>query len=112
MDKLSLQTETQGGVAVVTAIGQIDSETSVAFDAELTRALGEADKLVVNFIGVDYMSSAGIRVVVKASQAAEKNGGALKLAFVPESVKSVMYTVGLNQKVHSYANVDEAIASF
>ena len=112
MEKFSVQTETKDGVAVVTTMGRIDSDTAPAFDAELTRALGECNKLLISLIGVDYMSSAGIRAIVKASQAAQKNGGVVKLAFVPESVSSLLYTVGLNQKISSYATVDEAVASF
>jgi anti-anti-sigma factor len=112
MENLSVQTETKDGVAVVTAMGRIDSDTALAFDEELTRALGESNRLIVSLIGVDYMSSAGIRAILKASQAVEKKGGVVKLAFVPESINSILYTVGLNQKIHSYATVDEAIASF
>jgi len=112
MEKFSVQTEIKDDVAVVTIMGRIDSDTAPAFDEELTRALGESNKLLISLIGVDYMSSAGIRAIVKASQAVEKNGGAVKLAFVPESINSILYTVGLNQKIRSYATVDEAVASF
>ena len=112
MEKFSVQTETKDSVTVVTTMGRIDSDTAPAFDKELTNALRESNKLLISLIGVDYMSSAGIRAIVKASQTAEKNGGAVKLAYVPESVTSLMYTVGLNQKISSYATVDEAVASF
>jgi anti-sigma B factor antagonist len=112
MDKFSIQSETKGSIAVVTVDGRIDSETAPAFDANLTKIIGGSSKLVLNLKGVDYISSAGIRAVVKASQAAEKNGGSVKLAFVPESVNSLLYTVGLNQKISGYATVDEAVASF
>jgi len=112
MDNLSVQTETKGSIAVVTVSGRIDSETAPAFDAELTEIVGENSRLVLNLKGVDYMSSAGIRAIVKASQAVEKNGGVVRLASVPELVNSVLYTVGLNQKLGSYVSVDEAVASF
>ena len=112
MSQLSVQSESRGGVAVVTVTGRIDSESAPAFDDELTKIVGGNSKLVLDLKGVDYMSSAGIRAIVKASQAVEKNGGAVRLASVPELVNSVMYTVGLNQKLGSYASVEEAIASF
>jgi anti-sigma B factor antagonist len=119
MDKLSIQSEVKAipgdvkeNVFVVTASGRIDSETAPAFDAELTRAVGINSSLVINLKGVDYMSSAGLRAMIKASQAAEKAGGAVKLASVPESINSLLYTVGLNQKISTYPTVDEAVASF
>ena len=81
-------------------------------DEELTGAVGANSYVVVNLKGVDYMSSAGLRAIVKAAQAAEGKGGTVKLASVPEDIQSVLYTVGLNQKVNSFASVTEALASF
>lgn len=112
MENLSIQTETNGSVAVMTLIGRIDSETSPTLDAELTKVVGRNVKLVLDLKGVDYMSSAGIRAVIKAAQAAEKSGGVVKLASIPEEVRSVLYTVGLTQKVGTYSTVNEAIGSF
>ncbi len=112
METLTIKTETKGDVAVVTVSGRIDSESAPALDAELTKITGTTSKLVVDLKGVEFMSSAGLRVVIKASQAAEKNGGSVKLASVPEEITSVMYTVGLNQKLGSFASVEEAITNF
>ena len=112
MTSLSVQTEAKGSVFVVVASGRIDSESAPAFDEALTKALSENPKLVLDLKSVEYMSSAGIRSVVKTSQASHKSGGAVKLAAVPESVNSILYTVGLNQMITSYATVEEAVASF
>ena len=112
MEKLAIKTELKGNVAIVTVNGQIDSETAPAFDEELTKITSSHSNLVIDLNGVDYMSSAGIRAVVRASQATKKSGGAVKLASVPEAVTSVMYTVGLNQTISSYSTVEEATTSF
>ena len=112
MDKFTVVSDTNGEIAVVTAGGQIDSETAPQFDAELTRVVAEKAKIVIDLRGIEYMSSAGIRAIVKAAQIAEGKGGTVKLASVPDEIQSVLYTVGLNQKVNSYASVDEAVASF
>lgn len=119
MDKLSIQSEVKAilsdekeNAIIVTASGRIDSETAPAFDAELVRAVGINSKLVIDLAGVEYMSSAGLRAVTKASQSAEKAGGMVKLASVPKEIMSIMYTVGLDQKIGSYKTVDEAMASF
>ncbi|MBI3165299.1 MAG: STAS domain-containing protein [Chloroflexi bacterium] len=119
MDKFSVQSEVKAipgdikeNAIVVTASGRIDSETAPAFDAELAKAVEINSRMVINLKGVNYMSSAGLRSITKAWQTAEKAGGAVRLAGVSESISSVMYTVGLNQKMASFASVDEAIASF
>ncbi|MBM4426393.1 MAG: STAS domain-containing protein [Chloroflexi bacterium] len=112
MEKISIQTEARGTATVVTVSGRIDSETASKLDAELTSAVGGSANLVLEMQGVDYMSSAGIRAIVKAAQAAEKKGGPVKMASAPELVTSIFYTVGIVDKIKSYATVDEAIASF
>ena len=112
MANFSVRSETRGSVVVVTVDGQVDSETAPEFDAALTKIISAHSKLIVDLKGVEYMSSAGIRAIVKASHATEKSGGAVKLASAPESVNSLMYTVGLNQKIGMYPTVDEAAASF
>lgn len=124
MDKLSIQSENKAipadedgnilkeNALVVTVSGRIDSETAPMFDEELTGAVNASSYVVVNLEDVDYMSSAGLRAIIKASQAAEKKGTEVKLAAVPEEINSVLYTVGLNQKLAVFASVDEAISSF
>ncbi|HNA89023.1 MAG TPA: STAS domain-containing protein [Anaerolineales bacterium] len=119
MDKLSLQSQVRAilndekeNAFIVTASGRIDSETAPAFDAELVRAIEINSNLVIDLKGVDYMSSAGLRAVTKASQSAQKAGGIVKLASVPQEIMSVMYTVGLDQKISCFATVDEAMSSF
>ena len=119
MDKFSIQSEVKAipnddkeNAFIVTVSGRIDSETAPAFDAELTRAIGINSNLVIDLKDVNYMSSAGLRAVTKASQAAQKASGIVKLASVPKEIMSVMYTVGLNEKIGTFATVDEAMASF
>lgn len=112
MEKISIKSEMNGSVTVVTVVGRIDSETAPTLDTELTKFTAGNSKLVIDLKAVDYMSSAGIRAVVKASQAAEKGGSTVKLASVPEEINSILYTVGLNQKLSTYATADEAVASF
>ena len=112
MDKFSIQSEAKGGAMIVTVNGRVDSETAPMLDTELTKAVSGNSNLVLDFKGVEYISSAGIRAIVKSSQAAEKKGGAVKMASAPELVTSIFYTVGIVDKIKSYPTVDEAIASF
>jgi anti-sigma B factor antagonist len=124
MDKLSIEFESRAipadedgailkeNALIVIVSGRIDSETTPAFDAKLTEAIDASSYVVINLKGVDYMSSAGLRALIKASQAAQTKAGSVKLAAVPEEINSVMYTVGLNQKMNIFASVDEAVASF
>jgi len=112
MDKCSVQSDTSGDVAVVTAGGTFDSETAPKLDAELSKVAGEKNKIVLDLKGVEYLSSAGLRAIVKALQASKKSGGSLKLACIPQSVEVVLRTVGMLEMLKSYPSIDEALTSF
>jgi anti-anti-sigma factor len=112
MSALNVQCDTGGAIAVVTPTGRIDSSTAPGFDVELKKVLEKKNQMVIDLKGVEYISSAGLRAVIKAYQTAKKTGGEVKLASVPEVVYSVLYTVGLDQKISTFATVTEAVASF
>ena len=59
----------------------------------------EGKYLVLNMGGVDYMSSAGVGVIVAASRTATTKGGAFKLANPSREVKEVMGLVGLDKEL-------------
>ncbi len=112
MDSLSIQTSMNGDIAVVNIGGRIDSASAPVLDEALTKSFSKNAKLVLDLQDVDYMSSAGIRAIFKAAQAAQKAGGELKLAALPETIQSILYTVGLTQKVNTYPTVADAVAKF
>src|SRR5512146_133630 len=103
MLNISNDTEQVPGISVLKVEGRVDSQSTHQLEEALTALLkADCSKIVVNLKGVDFMSSAGLRALVRAYQAAQKAGGSLRLAAVPEEIESVMYTVGLNQILVSY----------
>lgn len=109
MSTILINTGLIGGASVLTVSGRVDSETAPQLDDALAALAGGAGKkIVVNLRGVDYMSSAGLRAIVKAYQAVRKSGGDLHLAEVSNPVEVVLRTVGMMQMLKSYSTNDEA----
>jgi len=83
------------GVVVVAPAGRIDSTTSAALDAHL-QGLGKAGdhRVVVDFSGVDYISSAGLRVMLALAKRTKEVRGALALAGLGDSVRQVFQLAG------------------
>ena len=109
MSTLSLVTDVRGAASVVTVSGRVDSETAPQLDSALAQlAAGGNNKIVLDLKGVDYMSSAGLRSIVKAAQTAQKSGGELRLAAVSDSVEVVLRTVGMLQMFKLYTTSGEA----
>lgn len=112
MDNFSIASAANGEVLVFIPAGRIDSASAPAFDAELAKIIKENKKVVINFKEVAYISSAGVRAVIRNLQHAEKAGSGLKLAAIPTMVLEVFETVGMLHIVKPYTSVEEAAADF
>ena len=112
MDELSIKSERNGNTDVIIVSGRVDSVTAGTLDEELEKLVRSDNRIVLDMKDVSYLSSAGVRSIVRAAQSAEKSGGALKLARIPNQVMQVLENVGLMQMFQSYPSVDEAMASF
>ena len=113
MAMLSIETDNTQSVSVMKVKGRVDSDTAPELDDALTKLLLEnKNKIVLNLQAVDYMSSAGLRAMVKAYQNAKKSGGDLRLASVSEPIEVILRTVGMMQMLKMYPTDQEAMASF
>ena len=84
MDELSIKSERNGNTDVIIVSGRVDSVTAGTLDEELEKLVRSDNRIVLDMKDVSYLSSAGVRSIVRAAQSAEKSGGALKLARIPK----------------------------
>ncbi|HCR72159.1 MAG TPA: hypothetical protein DIW23_11995 [Anaerolineae bacterium] len=112
MDNFSVNQAVSGDVVVVTISGRVDSLTSVTLESELSKVMKEHKKIVLDMKSVEYLSSAGVRAIMKVLQSTQKSGGGVKLASLNTTVKEVLENVGVTQFVKTYSLVDEAVTSF
>jgi len=113
MAMLSIETDNTKSVSVMKVKGRVDSDTAPELDEALTKLLQDNNnKIVLNLQAVEYMSSAGLRAMVKAYQSAKKSGGDVRLASVSSPVEVVLRTVGMMQMLQMYPTDQEAMASF
>jgi anti-sigma B factor antagonist len=100
-------------VAVITLDGNLDAVTA----PRLTECLSEQHaqgykQLVVDFSGVGYISSAGLRAILAALKEARQSGGDVRLASVQPSVHKVFEMGGFTTILEFYADIGEAVKSF
>jgi anti-sigma B factor antagonist len=113
MDMLSIETDNRQSVSVMKVKGRVDSETAPELDDALTKLLqNNKNKIVLNLQDVNYMSSAGLRAMVKAYQSANKSGGDVRLAAVSEPIEVILRTVGMLQMFKMFSSSEEAAAGF
>ena len=100
-------------VSIVKVSGRVDSATAPNLDQTLQGLLNAGrSHLVLDLETVDYMSSAGLRVLVATQKAAKKAGGRLALAALSARVKEVLDLAGLVPVFDIYPDVIEAVGSF
>lgn len=87
---MDLREEEVGGVTVVQVKGRLDSMTSPALGERLTAVLGSARaRVLVDFSQLEYISSAGFRVLLQAAKRADQNAARLVLCGVTGKVKQL-----------------------
>ena len=79
-----------GKIVVLRPVGRIDNDTTLAFRAKLLEALGSGEvPVLVDFSGVEYISSAGLRALMMASQKSKAGDGRLTVAALTPMVKEI-----------------------
>ncbi len=100
-------------VAVVQPVGRVDSNTSAEFETELRRLLDSGHfNLVLDLSKIDFLSSAGLRVIVSSMKTARKNGGDVCVAEANARAGEVMKLAGLDAVIEMHPTREAAIASF
>ena len=73
--------------------GRLDTMTAPELEAELNQSLGSVNELIFDFSKLDYISSAGLRVLLSAHKAMSGKGG-MKVTNVNEIVQEVFEVTG------------------
>jgi len=82
--------QTRPGVITVTLLGRLDSQTSGLLDQGIAGILDEPVKtLVLDMQGVDFITSAGIGVIMKARTSLARKGADLALMNLQPQVRKV-----------------------
>ena len=80
--------------------GRIDAINSAVLETKLTHALDSGHvRITIDMIGVRFLSSMGIRVILKAFKEAKARGGALRISEPSEIVKNVLGMTALEEMV-------------
>lgn len=78
---------------VIELVGRLDTTTAPALDKTIGEDIGDTKNLVLNLRGVEYISSAGLRVLLSAQKKMQKIGS-MKVTCVREEVMEVFEMTG------------------
>ena len=78
---------------VIEIVGRLDTITAPALDKTISEDIGDTKNLVLDLKGMEYISSAGLRVLLTAQKKMQKVGS-MKLTGVCEDVMEVFEMTG------------------
>ena len=79
--------------ALIALEGRLDTVTAPALEAQLSELIPDIEELVLDFEQLEYISSAGLRVLLSAQKIMSKKGG-MKLVHVNEVIMEVFEVTG------------------
>jgi anti-sigma B factor antagonist len=109
---VDLREEQIDQVTVLEVRGRIDSSTAPVLDARLAGALAEPTRrLLVDFRQIDYISSAGFRVLLLAAKRADQTGSRFVLCGLSAKVRQLFDLGGFLDLFPISASRDEGLAA-
>ena len=90
---------------IISLSGRLDTITSPQLEEEITRnSLDEIETVTLNMRALEYISSAGLRVVLKLHKKMTAQGGQLKLIYVNDMIMEIFTMTGMD----SFLEIDKA----
>jgi anti-sigma B factor antagonist len=110
---MDISREAYKRVTVITVTGRVDSSTADQFEAAVNEELKSGQRnLIFDLNQVDFLSSAGLRILVMSRKEAQKGGGVVRLAQPSERVKETLEIAGLDVLFESFPSREEAVAAY
>ncbi|MBQ9593927.1 MAG: STAS domain-containing protein [Lachnospiraceae bacterium] len=81
---------------LVTLVGRLDTTTSPELEEVIRAKLPELKKLVFDFEKLDYISSAGLRVLLYCQKVMNKQGE-MKVMHVNETIEEIFEVTGFDE---------------
>ena len=108
---MELREEEVDGVTVLAVNGRLDNASAPALGSRLEAAMAASGtRLVLDFGGLDYISSAGFRALLVAAKAAEGSGSRIVLCGLAAPVRQLFHLGGFLELFTIVHSRDEAIA--
>lgn len=106
---LKIDTQKSGPTALkVSLTGSLDSQTAPDLDAALNNALTDATLTVAfDMGGVEFISSAGLRVIFKTLKRMKKKGGRVSVSRMSDGVRKVFDIVKVLPDLEVFSSEQE-----
>ena len=93
---MEIKKQAEGTNLTVALSGRLDTTTAPELEKELKSSLTGVTDLTLDFEGLEYISSAGLRVLLSAQKAMNASKGKMKIVGANEIVKEIFDVTGFS----------------
>jgi sigma-B regulation protein RsbU (phosphoserine phosphatase) len=113
VNQMEIKTTETADVNVIEVTGHLDTNTSPEAESAINTLIETgARKVLINFAALEYISSAGLRVLLATAKKLKASGGDLKICSLNDTVQEVFDISGFSSILTVSKDQDEALASF
>lgn len=103
--------EREGGMVVVQPLGRLDSNTYTQLEEALDLLVKPSTRvLVFDMRGLQYITSAGLRVLFKAAKAVEEYGGTYLMSNLQPQIQKVFDIIKALPSMQIFKDIEEVDA--
>lgn len=111
---MELVSETRGNALVVAPVGVVDHDSAQAFESRLQEKLRTAAEkglsLIIDMAKLDYMSTVGLRVLMRASKRARELSVDIRVANMTACMREIFQISRFDKVIPVFDTVDAAVA--
>jgi anti-sigma B factor antagonist len=110
---MDLTTRESGGVTIVGFEGKLDTNTCPDAEVHLEKTLDDGSKkILIDFTKLDFLSSAGLRVLLTTAKRLESSGGELRICALNETVNEIFEISGFSTILSVFGTEQDALSGF
>lgn len=108
----SIYFEQRDGVSILNIKGRVDASVSAQIHEKIMDEIESGcSKMVIDFSDVNYISSAGLRVMIYASKALSKNSGSFSICSLSKNIEKIFEVSGLSTLFSIHDNLDSSLSN-
>ena len=92
---LNIEKKTNGSELTIALTGRLDTTTAPELEAEIRQSLDGVTALNIDMEALEYISSAGLRVLLSAQKIMNKQGE-MKVTHISESIMEIFEVTGFS----------------
>lgn len=109
---MSINISNKDGILIVSPETRLDTTSAPEAEALIIAALEEGDlKVIMDFSGTEYISSAGLRIILKTAKLLKPKSGTIVLCNANEQINEVLEISGFSTMVSVYKSQEEAFTA-